>query len=384
MGVESGPSGAVSVAGPAIGGLAAPVEAPFGMVIEGPVRGSLEGFRPMNIKPLGEIVFNSEPLTPEGAISQAEAIIAEARIAGNSVLPETKFSSEPSVIPRSDVVGPWESYFNEQSSSTSKIATSLVSLAPRNDNEVGDDKMVQPELRSVARQAVSPVTSGQSEAIYPQTIQEQFVQEIVKEEIKVQDRVDEPSETREQEEIEELTVKYVEDEAVTGRRKYEIREAIKKASSEAEKEGIEGIEGWRIKKYFQPEHPGIRSGITEPGTVDGSLVETYEDISDRNYDSEVQAERVADSVVADKKPVKKAKEGKKVKERDIARIRRDPFLKRHPVEEVVARIVKKSTVEAKPGQKPAEVTTALVAEESAEGKVEDYPDLAEALYQKAA
>jgi hypothetical protein len=396
MGIESGPS--INVGGPAFGAAAFAGES-FGSVNEGPVLGSLEGFRPMNKtdirtidkggvrEPLGEIVFNPNSLTAESAVAQAEVIIAEAKVSSpinkldTAVTPlinPAESLSKASVVEEAQYwLGINEPVLTEPGSAVvgSGLDVTPDSLPFRHSYS----DTVSSEL-----QAVSPASLGKTETVYAPAIQEQLVEEIVKQQkIKVEDRINEPSETREEEEIDELKIKYVEDEAVSSQRRFEIREAIKRAKVEAEKEGVEGVEGWRIRKYYQPEHEGIRSQIAEPGIADGSLVETYQDISVKTYASEKQANEVVDSVVDDKKPVKKAKEGKKVKERDIARIRRDPFLKRHPVEEVVARIVKKSTVETKLGQKPVEVTTAVQKEDFTEGRIEDYPELAE-VFQKVA
>lgn len=333
----------------------------FGSVIEGPVRGSLEGFRPMNIsdvstidkgrvtRPLGEIVFNPQPLTAESAISQAEAIISEARTALNSVVPQPVINP-PIEIPRTDLQG-----------------------------------AVLPDLstKPVTHLQPSPSTGSQTETVYAPAPQEQLVEEVVgKEETKTEDKRDESSEFREEVEVEELRLKYVEDEPVSRQRSYELREAIKKAKAEAQEQGAKEIEGWRIKKYFVPEHGGNRSGIAEPGSPDGSLVETYQVLSAENYQSEKEANEAAEATVTEKKPVKKAKEGKKVREIDIARIRRDTFLKRHPTEEVVARVVKKKILAEKLGQKP--VVIHEVQAESSEGTIEDNLDLAEALLPQAA
>lgn len=361
MGVESGPS--VSI-GPSIGVSIGPAisigRGGFGSVNEGPVRGSLEGFRPMNITdikpvdkggvvaPMGEIVFNAQSLTAESAISQAEVIISEARAASNPAVPQVGPLLESSVV--------------TEAKHWLGIVEPKQSISPLFEVQAVADSRVVP------RQAVSPSASGQPEAVYAPAPQEQ-------QEIKTEDRTDESPTVREEEETTELKLKYVEDEPVSSQRRYELREAIKKAKAEAQEQGAEEIEGWRIKKYFVPEHGGNRSGIAEQGTPDGSLVETYQVLSAENYESEREANEAVETTVTEKKPVKKAQEGNKVKERDIARVRRDPFLKRHPTEEVVARVVKKKILAEKLGQKP--VVIHEIQAESSEGTIEDNPDLAE-------
>lgn len=332
-------------------------------VNEGLVRGSLEGFRPMNISdikipdkggtvaPLGEIVFNAQALTAESAISQAEAIISEARAAPNSVVPQA-------VLPE-----------------------------VRIDQRTGIDLhgAILPDLstKPVTHLQPSPSAGEQTEAVYAPVAAEQLVEEVVrKEEIKTEDKIDEPSEVREEAEVEELRLKYVEDEPVSRQRRYELEEAIKKAKVEGELEGAEEIEGWRIKKYFVPEHGGNRSGIAEAGTPDGSLVETYQDISGGNYESVAEAVDKAEATVDDKKPVTRATEGKVVKQIDIARVHQDPLLKSHPTEVVLTRLVKKKILSEKLGQR---VIVHEVKPETREPTIEEInPNLAEALLPQAA
>lgn len=363
MNIETGPSGATGIS---VGGV----------VNEGSVRGSLEGFRTMNTtdittidkggttKPLGEIVFNPSTLTAEVAIAQAEAIISEARISQNPV--------------------------TSQSEQVSSFATSPASPDPHNGkveqpvpigaNLPGLDLQVQPEVRGVIRQATAPTAVIQTEAVYAPAlaVQEQLVEQIVKEkQVKVEDKVEKPSQIKNEEEVEELKVRYVEDEAVSAQRRYEIKEAIRKAKLEAEEEGVDQIEGSRIEKYLPSQHLGNRSQIAREGIPDGSLEETYQDLAARDYTSGEEANRVAESIIADKKPVRKAQNGPSVRTEDIARVRKDPVIKRHPVEEVVRRIIKKSKVATVLGQISMEVTSAVKTEEITEGRIEDYPDLAE-------
>jgi len=432
MGIESGPSGAVGAvsAGPAVSGVAsrfegglrgaalvsgpsirfggpsfeaAPLGASLGIVNEGPVRGSLEGFKTMNIldigksdkggiiEPLGSINFAPEPLNPTSAIAEAEAILANKPAAATVVnfepappgwKPEIVIPSETRNLPAESVIPDRE------------IAASLVSFAPRNDVveqpvPVGailppTDSPVQPEVKRASRQVVSSA-ARQTEAIYAPAIQAQLVEEIIKpEQVNVSQEDKEAADIREEEQAQELKIKYVEDEAVSRRRVYQLSQAIEKAGAQAQEQGQEKIEGSLLKWFFAPEDSSNRSPIAEPGIGDGGLEKTYQVLAGRDYSSTEEAKQVAEATVADIKAVKKSQEvGKKVKEKDVALARKDPVTKRHPLEEVVARIVKKTKIEIKPGQKPAEVTTAVRTEEAAEGRVEDYPDLA-AVFQKAA
>lgn len=338
MNVEAGPSGAIagaaSVSGPSIG-----IGAPFGIVNEGPIRGSLEGFRPMDITDIQPIdkggVVNS--LTAEGAISQAEAIISES-LSTTSAVKEAQY---------------WLGVVEPKPEPDTKLPTIVGSL-------------VYP--------VASPSISSQAEAVYAPATQEQLIDEIVaEEEIIAEERKDESSKIREEGEVEELKLKYVEHEEVSRQRRYQLEQAINKADAET-KEGDEEIAGDTLKKYFAPEDQSNRSGIAEPGVPDGSLEETYQILAARNYGSAREAKEVADATVAELKPVKKAKEGKKVREIDIARVRRDLFFKSHPVEEVVARIVKKKILAEKTGQ--SAVLVHELKSETLEPTIEDL-DLAE-------
>lgn len=237
---------------------------------------------------------------------------------------------------------------------------------------------LQPQTRRIIRPAVSPSVVRQAEATYAPVVEQQLVEKIVEEKVTdptgVANAAEEPFELREEQETQELRLKYVEDEPVSRQRKYELKEAIKKAGAEAEKEGIDEIDGSKIKKFFAPEHAGNRSGIAEDGVADGSLLETYQEVSAESYESVTEAVERADAIVDDKKPVTKGAEGEAVKEIDIARVRRDPLLKSHPTELVVTRVVKKIILAEKLGQR---IIHEEVKPEPAETPIEDNPDLAE-------
>ena len=351
MSVEVGPSGAVAVAGPNIS-----------IVNEGPVG---PGFKLENTMPytLGEITFNEKPLVAPSeqvlnvadVISEAESILSQARILTPIAPPQPEPLVENSVVVEARH---WLGLIEPR-------------IEPKLDNQ---------PLSRIARVPISEPTVRSENSLAAQVFQQEVQDVIKEEEVKTADKTDEFS-IKEEEEATEFKLKYVEHEEVSRQRKHEIREAIRKAKAEAEKEGKEGIEGKVLKDHFAPENGSNRSGIAESGIPDGSLQETYQVLAARNYGSIGEAREVADATVAEIKPVKKAKEGKKVREIDIARVRRDPFIKRHPVEEVVARVVKKRILAEKLGQKP--VVIHEVQAESLEGVIEDNPDLAE-VFQRAA
>ncbi|MBI2039516.1 hypothetical protein HYT18_00410 [Candidatus Microgenomates bacterium] len=197
-------------------------------------------------------------------------------------------------------------------------------------------------------------------------------EQIVKENIvEVKERDEEKEDILEEEkEAQELRLKYVEDEEVSQQRRYEIREAIKKAKAEAVLDDVDELEGWRIVKFLPTEHEGDRSQIVKRRGPDGSLDETKEELVSRKFDSEKEAQQVSDAIIAQKVPVKTAKEGKVVGYEDVARVFKYHFVKPRIVHEVVTeRIVKKKQTQQLGGQNLMPVIT--MEETKTESTLED-------------
>ena len=260
-----------------------------------------------------------------------------------------------------------------------EIAASLATLAPRND--VG----VEPVFgQAKAVETAQAVGANQSSDSNPPLYQEQIIEIIVKEQPQpVQEkREEEDPETKEREDTEELTVKYVEDDVVSSIRKHQLGQAIDQAGQAAEENGSEQIAGSLLKQFFVPEDSNNRSPIAKPEIGDGGLEKTYEVVSTRDYSSIEEAKKAAEAAVDNFKPVKKSKGwGRLVKAIHVALARKSKI---QPAVEMVTRIVKiTKTVEAKVGPVKTEVTTAVKKEQFAEGRIEVQPDLA-AVFQKAA
>lgn len=340
-----------------------------------------------------EPILDAPAFTPTAAIAEVEAILAN-KSATSSVVNfeappgspmETRphfvqdppgwqpKSAEPLVIPSETRNLPTESIVPNQ-----EIAASLAVLAPRND-EVVDPVPVEAIFAATDAQPkaeTSPVTS-QAEAAREEQVVEQAVRPPAEE--VTEKRQEEDPETRQQEDVEELTVKYVEAEDIAGNRVYQLGKAIDQADAVAKAAGKDKIERNSLKQFFAPEDVTNRSPITNPEVGDGGLEKTYEVVGSRDYSSADEAKKASEKAVEDFKPVKKSKGwGKLVKGIDIARARKDQIFKSHPAEEVVARITKiTKTVEAKAGTVKTEVTTAVKPEEPSQGKIEDFPKLAE-------
>lgn len=205
-------------------------------------------------------------------------------------------------------------------------------------------------------------------------------QQIFKEEVLVEERK-EKIYKKEEEQVEEVRLKYLLDEEAADERVSELGRAIELARKDAEKNSVSGIEGWRIVKFLRL-HTGLISRLVRGKGSDGSLDETIADLLSRKFATEGEAKQYSAAVVFEKEPVRQGKEGRGVKEGSVERVLKFPIARRGiPEEEVVARIIKKQKVQSVLGQ------TVSVAVEPAqkvkEPSIEDYPDLA-ALFPKAA
>jgi len=377
MGIESGPSGAISVAGPAVSigpGAGAPslgVMESFGpkfesvsyQAIDSPIgKGELQNMVPYKVgmfEPKGSISFSSVTEEKPSYTSEVEPQFSEAQtgVGPEAIIAEPiaePVLSEPGILTEAKHwLGIVEPNF---AADTRLSAPEPLSEAPIIEEAKYWLGLVSPKPETFKNPTAvgnlkQPATSNQPEATSSPVALQQIVEEIVREPIvKQEKRKDDDPQIRQEEEIEESKIKYVEHEAVARRRISQLRQAVDKADAESKTEGIEEIPGDMLKNYFAPEDQSNRAGIAEPGFPDPSLAETYQVLAARDYGSAREAYQVVETTVEEIKPVKKAKEGKKVKERDIARILRDPFLKSHPVEEVLARVVKKTTLAESSGQ----------------------------------
>jgi len=381
MNVEGG--GSAGVGGPSVGGEFG-LGVSFGSTIvnEGPVAPAfLEGTMPLSLnagKPAIEIISNPfkggevapgsapileapvfEPLRVSEVLTEAESIIRGQPGRGLPASREVSAQVSPGVI-----LAPRPMAF---------IWTEPAILYPQH------DVLDQPQTKIALGRAVStePRTNiAQSTKSEVVTLPHQQILE--EEEVITEKKVVESEET-EVEEIEELRLKYLLDEAVSAERVYELDQAIELAGQEIRNDGNERgdkeVEGWRIVKFLRL-HTGLISQIAKHRGIDGSLDETVEDLLVRKFASRKEAKEKSREIVAQNEPVRRGKEGKTVREGAVERVLKFPFIKRGiPTEVVVARVVKKTRVQAAFGSKPLTYVeqTAQVKEPS----IEDFPDLAE-------
>jgi len=361
MSVEGGSVGGVGVAG-----AAAPV-----VVNEGPVSlSALEGFRSMNISdinpidkggtiaPQGEIVFRpsgfsvleqaeavaakawgeNELPTPAQAVSQAEAIISEAVIV-------------PLVLPITTTIVEDNGFL-------------AVNPSPKTEARVSHQV-----ARAVSPQPLLPASPA-SRLGGPELQrgeQEQMVEEEVLEKVRVEDPVDE----LEEEEIEKRL--FLEDEKASAVRKLEIKQAIKLAFASVKNTKLSTIVGSLVAGFLPGEHAGNRSSALKDKGPDGSYEETVEAIaSSGEFSSPEQAEKRFEEIVAEKKPVKNAKEGSPVAEEDVARVFKFRAVKPPTAVEIFTKRVVKKTVQVSTGQSLVESKP-----ETSETSLKDYPELVE-------
>lgn len=225
-------------------------------------------------------------------------------------------------------------------------------------------------LSSVSSQSENRISVHQavSQVLEQPAPQEQEVEEEVIEVVKVENK----EKDLEEEELE--TNRFVEDEQASGVRKHEIKEAIVKAKSEANRLGLKGIAGWLVARFLPAEHSGNRSQIIKENGPDGSYQETVEAIAEAGQlESEELAVKRFDLIVEEKKPVKLGKDGQKVEQQDLSRVFKYKLVKPKAEEIIVKRFIKKKVLQPFVRAVETKIETSLA----------DFPDL-EKVYQKAA
>lgn len=331
MGVESSPSGAIGagvVGSVAAGGFSS-------IVNEGPVRGSLEGFRPMNAFDINTI-DKGGTLTPSGlsVIEQAKAVAAKAW--------------EASELNVADAISEAQSII-AQAQTPSAFARDSA-LITQNDREIESIVVPQVEPGVLPMQSPTPdyqltsSTKPQTESrvyhqgapvVSPQPLlQEQGVEEIV---------TKEETGMVEEEEIEKTRRKYVVDERALSQLVVEFKAAVRRARELAGKLGIK-ITGKLISKFLPGQHPGNESEAVKGKCLDGSILERQESIKEfREFSSDIQAEDKIVRVAYEKPPIKIRLEGEPVKEEDVARVFK-PYVVKPAAStyEIVIRRIKKS------------------------------------------
>ncbi len=330
MSVEGGPSGAIGagVAGPVMaGGLP-------GIVNEGPVR-SLEGFRPMNASDITTIdkggtiapevaakAWEAPELNAADAVSEAQSIIAQAQ---KHALGQPEATIVPNVIP---------AWIPDHLAQPQPVV--VPQIVPQ--VEPAPILQVSPALEPARK---TRVFNQVAHAIAPQPLlQEQEVEELVEEKVRVEDSTDS---LEEEEEIENIKRKFVVDERALSQVVIELKVAARKAGVLAAKLGIK-ITGELISKFLPGQHQGNESEAVKGKGPDGSIPERQQSIEELGeFSSGVQAEEKVVKVAYEKPPIKIRSEGEPVKPEDVRRVFNDHVAKPAAVayEIVTKRIVKK-------------------------------------------
>lgn len=384
MGIESGPSGAAGMgiatgaafplsfeAVPAVGG---------GIINEGPFRGSLEGFRPMNITDIKTIadVNTGGTVGPFFEAKQSSVgSTALARVADKLELKEQDIVAEAEhwlgikkPIPEPTYnLSSYGIIITEEGRGTNlaKVepagahAGVLAQPQPKNDEDIiegtfvvlDESPLLEPALHTGLAshpKAETKKGSAKASAIYSAK-QEQGKHEQIVEEANVSKK------------------KHLIDLPALFKRISGISEAVRKAK---EIVGISKIPGKLINKLWAGEqNPDYISEAVGPEGPDGSIAEIREEIDSKVFSSEAEANKGAIIAVNSKKPIKKgevSEDGEEASEETVKRVYKFHLVKpRNAYETVTKRVVKKLV--------PAPLVENVVSK--AESRLEDYPDLAE-------
>ncbi len=341
--------------------------------IDSPIsKGEIFNMVPYKINPIFESPAVVEPILDAPAFTPAAAITE---------------SVAPILQPTPIASGQAESWlFNAKDQDEKpKQPTLLFQTQPVEAILAATDSQPKTETNPVTSQAEATDAPG-SGAVYQTVLEEQVVEQAVRppaEEV-IEKREEEDPETKQQEDVKELTVKYVEAEAVTKARIYQLGQSIDQADVAAKAQGAEVIAGNFLEQFFVPQDSSNISPIANPQIGDGGLEKIYQFLSSKDYSSASEAKQQAGVAVESFKAVKESSgEGKMVKGTDVATAKKDPVVTSYPVQRVVERIIKITEVEVKTGQVKSEATTAVKQEEPSQGKIDDFPKLAE-VFPKAA
>lgn len=270
------------------------------IVNEGPVAfADLKNTMPLQIRQLNqvrEIRFNNpidrntniEPLSVSDAITEAEGIISQAQKPG-------RYGYEPG---------------------EHRLRRSSTKLEP----QIVNGMVNQTE----------PTTTLQS------VLQQQEVEKVVTER-----DVSKQINTVEEEETEEARLKEVVDEEVLNTRIKEFGSAVDIVGTEVKEEGLEEIDGKKIVEHIPAETEANRSGLIKKQGPDGSREETIGEVSSGKFMSVKEAKEKIAAIIAQKVPVKRAKEGILAGHEAVARVLKYFFVKSKPVDQLITRVIKK-------------------------------------------
>src|SRR3989344_1165840 len=354
-----GVAGAASVSGAAIFGMPSLEAAP--VVVNAGVVRSLEGFRPMNISDINPIdkggtIAPTQPLV----IAQVEEVAASAWEKSKPLDAKSEAAIVPNVIP---------AWVPDHLTQPESLVAPLI--------EPASVLQVSPALEPVIKIG-SKIESRVYHQVSPAILLQPALHEEEIEEVLVENRIkEEPVDELEEEEIEEFRLKDLLDEQVSEQRVHDIGKAIDSAGEEAEKEGVSGIEGWRIAKFIRLfMHIGLISQIAKRLGRDGSLDETVEELAVGQFENEDQAKKQSKVIVSWNEPVKTGINGTPVREGAVAKVLKYQPVKGSPSEQVVLRVEKRRNVQVK-GQEPVQLGSDVTSEVRESDLRQLSPELAE-------
>lgn len=382
------------------------------IINEGPARVSFGELRDMNMTadkpidekggsttPLGEIRFHEAPvkigseLNEADVLLEAESIIKQAQkpTTEEPILKEAEIVAEAEKIlksvnqqPESDlveeeVVGAAKHWLGISESTVKQIPPEPILLP---DEQKLDLVEVQPKEKNPTLGRLENSPQAQTP---PLVIPEQITPTMKLDGLGVvKEKVEEEKE-EETQQLEQIRAKNVVDEAVYQYRVEEFGAAIgkaEKAKVESQEGGIlveedESLDGSAIIKQLGTETKDGRSGLVKETGPDGSRVETIEVLGLKDFRSPQEAIEFTAATIADKKPVKQDVKGEEVPEEDVARVKKFRLFKAEPARVIESRIRQKQAV-----KNTGPIQEKIVA--ISESRLEDYPQLAEALAPKIA
>lgn len=232
--------------------------------------------------------------------------------------------------------------------------------------------VLKPAIKTV-RKIVSPSAYFASSAVAT----DQQVEQKDKEAVEVRPLITEQGETSEDQlvkpkQVKEFRVSHTVDSKAVAERVDRIKKAAEKAQAEAESEGIyDQIEGWRIVKHIpSPQDKSLRGGelneVDPKGDLpDGTWEANLANVAATSFTSVAAVVAQAPKIVAEDNPFIRGK-GQGVTNENIATAYKHDPSKIHPAERVITRVISMQKRIEEPD-----------IEE--EGKIQEYPDLAEAL-----
>lgn len=323
-----------------------------------------------------DTIINSQPeLNAGDAVSEAESILAQAarpQIGGVAENPDFSIASLVSIY------GQPEAFSLLQPEAAKPEIVDVLPITKPNaavQRNVFEEVTTKTDTVLATQTETEPqiAQTTSSETIQvnisPQAL-EQELEEKVAEKVSVED----PKERTEEELIEGERL-YLEDEQAAAQRKYEVKEAIKKAKTEADRLGLKKIAGWLVARFLPKEHEGNRSQVVKQKGPDGSYQETVETIySAGEFVTEQQALDNFEKIIDAKAPVKKGKNGRPVDNEALARVYKYHLVKPASAREIFQTRIIKKTVQV-PGADKPQVVDIEISKAETEPSLEDFPNL---------